>query len=92
MIKSHNEWDTLKEVFVGVVDGAHKKSLLQSQHPKYPMLPPVLNESSRSMNENFRSERGNALDITTWQMHSRPTQNGTICSNVVLSRAWPDTK
>jgi len=23
MIKSHNEWDTLKEVFVGVVDGAH---------------------------------------------------------------------
>ena len=23
MIKSHNEWDTLKEVFVGRVDGAH---------------------------------------------------------------------
>ena len=23
MVKSCNEWDTLKEVYVGVVDGAH---------------------------------------------------------------------
>ena len=23
IVNSHNEWDTLKEVYVGVVDGAH---------------------------------------------------------------------
>ena len=32
MIKSHNEWDTLKEVFVGVVDGAHNPKLGKDLH------------------------------------------------------------
>ena len=32
MIKSHNEWDTLKEVFVGVVDGAYNPKLGKDLH------------------------------------------------------------
>ena len=32
MIKSHNEWDTLKEVFVGVVEGAHNPDIDKDLH------------------------------------------------------------